>query len=198
MISNDLNAQKSDDYVVTISTKLGDISLVLFDETPKHKENFLKLAKDKFYDGTTFHRVIKNFMIQGGDPNSKEGGKTNEIGMGGPSYLIDAEINPKFTHVKGAVAAARTGGPGNPQKKSSGSQFYIVQNATGTPHLNKEYSIFGQVIEGLDILDKIADVQKGAMDRPVEDIRMTVKVEKMSKVDIAKKYNVDWENIQKK
>jgi peptidyl-prolyl cis-trans isomerase B (cyclophilin B) len=118
---------KKTDYVVTIKTSYGDMVAILYDETPKHKENFIKLAKEKFYDSLIFHRVIEGFMIQGGDPDSKKAKPGQPLGSGGPGYTIDAEFIPKYFHEKGALSAARTGDNVNPKKASSGSQFYIVQ-----------------------------------------------------------------------
>lgn len=115
------------EQIVTIKTKYGDMVAILYDETPKHKENFLKLAKAKFYDSLLFHRVIQDFMIQGGDPDSKKALADQPLGRGGPGYTVEAEFNPKFFHEKGALSAARLGGQMNPTKASSGSQFYIVQ-----------------------------------------------------------------------
>jgi cyclophilin family peptidyl-prolyl cis-trans isomerase len=115
------------DYVVTIKTKFGDMVVILFDETPKHKANFIKLAKEHYFDSILFHRVIKDFMIQGGDPNSKHAKPDEHLGLGGPGYTIDAELNPKFSHEKGVLSAARLGDQQNPSRASSGSQFYIVQ-----------------------------------------------------------------------
>lgn len=175
------------DYVVTLSTSFGDIVLVLFDETTKHKENFIKLASEGYFNGTTFHRIIDNFMIQGGDPNSKDSDPNND-GMGGPTYTVPAEFNPKFTHVQGAVAAARMGDGVNPEKASSGSQFYIVENKQGTHFLDKNYTVFGQVIKGLEVVEKIAEQPKDGRDRPVSDIKMTVKAERMKKKKITKLY----------
>jgi len=176
-----------EDYVVTIKTPQGDMILLLYDKTPKHKANFVKLAKEGFYNGTTFHRVIKDFMIQGGDPNSKDTIPYND-GQGGPGYTVDAEFIPELKHVKGALAAARMGDQMNPAKASSGSQFYIVQNDKGTPFLDGNYTVYGQVIKGLDVIDKIANVQKGMADRPVQDVRMNVSVEKMKTKKIIKLY----------
>lgn len=175
------------DYVVTIKTSFGDMVILLSDKTPKHKANFVKLAKEGYYNGTTFHRVIKDFMIQGGDPNSKDSIPYND-GQGGPGYTVDAEFVPELKHVKGALAAARTGDQINPKKASSGSQFYIVQNQNGTPFLDGNYTVYGQVIKGLDVIDKIATVQKGAGDRPVQDVKMTVTVEELKTKAIIKKY----------
>ena len=124
-------AQDSD-YVVTIKTKHGDMVAVLYDETPKHKENFIKLAKEHFFDSTLFHRVIEGFMIQGGDPESKTAVPGQPLGRGGPGYTVDAEFNPKFFHERGALSAARLGDQQNPTKASSGSQFYVVQGTVMT------------------------------------------------------------------
>lgn len=244
---------------VKISTEYGDMVAVLYDETPGHRDNFLKLAKEGFYDGTIFHRVIKDFMIQGGDPQSKNATPEAALGNGGPGYTIPAEINAKYYHKKGALAAARLGDNINPKKESSGSQFYIVHgnkftpqvlgqmqdrknnaakskltreflndpaNAAymdrlkklqeeknqegiqalfkevdaltasknvsapassyneqqiktysevgGTPHLDGDYTVFGEIVEGLDVIDKIAAVEKGNADRPKKDIKMKI------------------------
>ncbi|TGE27009.1 peptidylprolyl isomerase [Hymenobacter metallicola] len=181
------------DQVVTISTSQGDIKLILFDETPQHKANFLKLAQSGFYTGTTFHRIIQNFMIQGGDGNSKDSDPSND-GMGPQNdKTIPAEIRPEFSHKFGAVAAARQGDMVNPTKASSSSQFYIVQNHSGTPHLNGGYTVFGQVISGLDVIDKIAAQPKDERDRPITDIKMTVKVEKLKKKKITELYSYKYE-----
>lgn len=118
---------KKNEYVVTIKTSYGDMTAILYDETPKHKENFLKLVNNKFYDSLLFHRVVSAFMIQGGDPDSKKAYAGQRLGMGGPGYTVEAEFRPNLFHERGALAAARTGGPSNPTKASSGSQFYIVQ-----------------------------------------------------------------------
>ncbi|MEJ8800881.1 peptidylprolyl isomerase [Pontibacter sp. H249] len=190
---------KGKDQLVTIETPQGEIKLVLFEDTPKHRDNFLKLAKEGFYDGTTFHRVIDGFMIQGGDPNTKDDNPNND-GGGNPGYTIPAEINPKHMHVRGAVAAARMGDNVNPERASSGSQFYIVENHDGTPMLDEAYTVFGQVVDGLDVVDKIAEVPKGGRDRPMSDIKMKVTVESVKKKKIAKKYNYDYttQSLQKK
>lgn len=180
-----------EDDVVTISTKFGDIVLLLSDRTPAHKANFLKLAKEGFYDGTTFHRIIQGFMIQGGDVNSKDSIKTND-GMGNIGYTVPAEFDTALTHVQGAVAAARLGDQVNPQKASSGSQFYIVENKGGTHFLNQNYTVFGKVLKGIEVVELIAAQPKGYMDRPTDDIRMTVKVETMSRKEITKDYGVEY------
>lgn len=256
------------DHVVTIKTSHGDMVAILYDETPKHKENFIKLAQEQFFDSTMFHRVIEGFMIQGGDPDSKKAPPGVPLGRGGPGYTIDAEFNPKFFHERGALSAARLGDAQNPTKASSGSQFYIVQGTRmteeelktdfiklgegmqqffqdtanrpaydsivrlhesgdtkayqeymmalkprvekatgistaknvapeilqayttigGAPNLDGDYTVFGKVIKGIEVVDKIAAVPKGPGDRPVEDIRMTVTVEEMSKKKIEELY----------
>lgn len=260
-------AQKKD-HVVTIKTKYGDMVAILFDETPKHKENFIKLAREHFYDSLLFHRVIAGFMIQGGDPESKKADKDKRLGNGGPGYTVPAEFNRKFFHEKGALSAARLSDQMNPEKASSGSQFYIVQGAKhsesqikldpekygqalqqffqkpenkayfdsintffqtrdekgyeaylsklkpvvesqlgisvekevspeivkayttvgGTPQLDGQYTVFGKVIHGLEVIDKIAAQPKDPNDRPMEDIRMEITVEEMPRRKIEKTY----------
>lgn len=272
-------AQKKD-YVVTISTSYGDMVAILYDETPKHKENFIKLAKEHYFDSLLFHRVIQGFMIQGGDPDSKKAQPGQHLGQGGPGYTVDAEFNPKFFHEKGALSAARLSDQQNPAKASSGSQFYIVQGTVipsasieelkidqmklnmamqqfvskpenkpvldtlqkvyfsgnmeayknkllslipsiekstgmkltkeispekikayttvgGAPHLDGEYTVFGKVIQGLDVIDKIAAVQKDPADRPVNDIRMKVTVAEVSRKEITKKYGYQYPEVKK-
>jgi len=159
-----------------IHTDLGDMKGILYNETPKHRDNFVKLVESGYYDGTLFHRVISGFMIQGGDPDSKNAKPGQALGMGGPGYTIPAEMNPNIKHKKGALAAARTGGPSNPLKASSGSQFYIVEPENGTHFLDNDYTVFGEITEGLDVISKIATVQKDGSDRPVKDIKMTIKI----------------------
>ncbi|MEZ4984985.1 MAG: peptidylprolyl isomerase [Saprospiraceae bacterium] len=183
-----------------ISTEYGDMKVKLYNTTPVHRDNFVKLAKEGFYDGTLFHRVISGFMIQGGDPDSKNAQPGQTLGMGGPGYDLPAEIGA--LHLKGALAAARNN---NPEKRSSGSQFYIVhggavdvarldaiashagkmysdvqkqlyQELGGTPQLDFQYTVFGEVVEGLDIIDTIAKQQTLPGDRPAKDIPMTVKI----------------------
>lgn len=184
--------------MVLISTSLGDIKVALYNETPLHRDNFIKLVEDSFYDGSIFHRVINNFMIQGGGaPEGKEN----------VNYTIPAEFNPMFIHKKGALAAARIGDEMNPKRASSGSQFYIVQGVIqsdmqldmysqsagikytpeqrelyktigGTPHLDMGYTVFGEVVEGLEVVDKIASVEspKETGSKPLVDIKMTMKM----------------------
>lgn len=260
-------AQKTD-HVVTIKTRFGDMIAILYDETPQHKQNFLKLAREGYYDSLLFHRVIEGFMIQGGDPDSKNAPQHQRLGEGGPNYTVPAEFNPKLFHEKGALSAARLGDAMNPQKASSGSQFYIVQGMKhtadqlkvdpqkynralqqffqkpengayrdsinmfmqsrdekgfsdylkslrpvvekqlgisverdiapealeayttvgGTPQLDGEYTVFGKVISGLDVIDKIAAAPRDSFDRPLEDIRMFVTVEEMPRRKIEKMY----------
>lgn len=270
-------AQKKD-YVVTFKTKYGDMAAILYDETPKHKENFIKLAKEHYFDSLLFHRVMKDFMIQGGDPNSKNAESGQPLGTGGPGYTIPSEFNDKFFHEKGALSAARMPDNANPNKESSGSQFYIVQGQVwpeseltidqnklnngirqlmqnpnyaylqdtlgrlyysgdmeayknkmielapvcekelgisvkkevspeklkvytttgGSPHLDGEYTVFGKVISGFDVIDKIAAVQVDPRDRPLEDVMLTVTVEEMSRKKITKKYGYQYSESKKK
>lgn len=251
------NAQDKGDKrpVVLIKTEFGNMKVALYNETPKHRDNFLKLAKEGYYDGLLFHRVIKEFMIQGGDPDTRNAKSDQKLGNGDPGYVIDNEINSKFLHKKGALAAARQGDQTNPEKKSSGSQFYIVQGVVfpandlpaletegterlvqsymrqltqvnsdslkfyqqsgnqiayatlieklqteamekaektpfklteeqnqvyttvgGTPHLDGNYTVFGEVIEGLFVIDSIASQPTGSNNRPIKDFKMEMKV----------------------
>lgn len=263
--------KKGKDYLVTIKTSEGDMMAILYDETPKHKENFIKLAKEHYFDSMVFHRVIEGFMIQGGDPDSKKVKQGEPLGNGGPGYTVPAEFNPKLFHEKGALSAARQGDQVNPTKASSGSQFYIVQGTVipesaindlrfdqmklmtglrqmiarpeykplldslnqlyasgdmvgyqrklfslaprveketgtsvtkelspekikayttvgGAPHLDGDYTVFGKVIQGLDVVDKIAAKPRDPADRPFEDVRMFVTVEEVDKSKIEKEY----------
>ena len=238
---------------VKIQTMFGDIIVRLYDETPIHRDNFIKLAKEGYYDGTLFHRVIKDFMIQGGDPDSKGAPAGKMLGVGGPDYTLEAEIKPDLLHKRGALAAARQGDEVNPERRSSGSQFYIVwgqvynegqlrqfskqlrmqkiqdafnalasehrteimqmrrernrvglqelqdrlaveaenkvgkegltdkqlkQYSTigGTPHLDGQYTVFGEVEEGLEIVEMIQATATGRADRPIDDIEMRMTV----------------------
>jgi cyclophilin family peptidyl-prolyl cis-trans isomerase len=180
------------DAVVTITTSLGDIRLILFSDTPLHKANFLKKATDGFYNGTTFHRVIPNFMVQGGDPNSKDSDPTND-GQGQPNEAtIPAELVLAHKQDYGAVAAARQADFVNPQRASSASQFYIVENHQGTHFLDGQYTVFGQVIQGQEVVDKIAALPKDGRDRPLTDLRMTMKVEKLKKKKISQLYGYSY------
>lgn len=192
--------------IVELSTDYGIIELQLYASTPQHRDNFVKLIKQGFYDSLLFHRVIDNFMIQGGDPLSKGAASTVVLGNGGPGYTVPAEFVDSLIHLKGALAAARMGDAVNPQKASSGSQFYIVEGqpikpsildqmglqngikyteaqkeayATvgGTPHLDGSYTVFGQVINGMDVLEKIAAVSVNGS-RPIKDVRMKMRLKK--------------------
>lgn len=189
------------DAVVIMETSMGEIVLNLYGETPIHRDNFLKLAQDRFYDGLLFHRVIKNFMIQAGDPKSREAKPGQPLGDGTLGYTLPAEFRPNLFHKRGALCAARQGDNVNPKKESSASQFYIVQGnrwdekqldmmsermgkkfspeqrkvyttVGGTPHLDGDYTVFGEVIKGMDVIDKISQVKCDRMDRPVEDVRI--------------------------
>ena len=191
--------------IVEIITDFGTIKLRLYNETPLHRDNFIKLITSGFYDGLLFHRVINQFMIQGGDPDSRNARAGQMLGNGGPGYTIPAEIVPRYFHKKGALAAARLGDQMNPRKESSGSQFYIVQGKVltneelnffesrtgvkysaeqrqaystigGTPHLDGAYTVFGEVTEGLDVIDKIAQVACDGNNRPNKDVKMTIRI----------------------
>lgn len=176
------------DEVVTISTSLGEVRLILFSDTPLHRANFLKRAKSGFYNGTTFHRVIPNFMVQGGDPNSKDGDPGNDgLGPAGEP-TIPAELAAGHRHDYGAVAAAREGDIVNPQKASNASQFYVVENHQGAHFLDGKYTVFGQVIQGQEVLDKIAALPRDGRDRPLADCRMTVQVSRLKKKKITALY----------
>lgn len=188
-------------HYVNIETEYGTMKAELYNSTPLHRDNFLKLTREGFYNDLLFHRIIQGFMVQGGDPQSKGAAPGVRLGTGGPGYLIDAEIGAP--HFKGTLAAARTGGPSNPEKQSSGSQFYVVHGSKqtdqsldgiqnmknigynesqrekyksmgGTPSLDQDYTVFGELVEGFDVLDKIAAVQKDGSDRPLQDVKMKV------------------------
>ena len=156
--------------IFDIVTSMGTIRVKLYKDTPKHRDNFARLAVTRYYDGILFHRVIDGFMVQGGDPYTRDTSRVEEWGEGGPGYTIDAEIVPEHTHKKGALAAARRGDLANPLKESSGSQFYLVQNSTNCKHLNGEYTVFGETIGGLNVIDRIARVQTDRLDRPVRPV----------------------------
>jgi len=206
--SINVSAQK---YRAIITTDSGKIELVLFDKTPKHRDNFVKLAKKHFYDGTLFHRVIPKFMIQGGDPDSKTAKKGQMLGEGDVGYRIPAEFVDEYFHQPGALAAARDN---NPDKSSSGCQFYIVTGKTftdkeldagekragrkftaaqrevyktkgGAPHLDGNYTVYGQVTKGMEVVDKIQNVKRDKKDRPDED-------QKILKIRVKKKFLFFW------
>ena len=156
-----------------ITTSKGTMRVKLYSKTPKHRDNFIKLVKESYYDSVRFHRVIEGFMIQTGDPYSRDTAKIDLWGQGGPDYTIPAEFVNEYWHKKGAIAAARRGDMANPTKASSGSQFYIVHDENACLHLDGHYTIFGEVVEGLDVIDKIATVDVDRYDRPYEDVFIT-------------------------
>lgn len=160
-----------------VVTSHGTMKLRLYSKTPKHRDNFAKLVADKYYDGMRFHRVIEGFMIQGGDPYSRDTAMVDRWGTGGPEYTVPAEFVEEYHHKKGAVAAARKGDMANPRKASSGSQFYIVQDEYGCSHLDGQYTVFGEIYEGLYVIDRIATVATDRYDRPYEDV-MIVSIRK--------------------
>lgn len=193
--------------IVELETEYGNMEIQLFANTPKHRDNFLKLTKEGFYDSLLFHRVMQNFMIQGGDPDSKGAAAGAMLGIGGPGYTVDAEFKDELVHLKGYLSAARQPDQVNPEKKSSGSQFYIVQGGKvemsmldllekrkgykyteeqrkqyqelgGTPHLDRDYTVFGKVIKGMEVIDKIAAQKVDRMNRPLKDIQMKIKLKK--------------------
>jgi cyclophilin family peptidyl-prolyl cis-trans isomerase len=167
---------------VSIETSLGNITIALYNETPLHRDNFIKLVSEKYYDGVLFHRIIQNFMIQCGDPDSKAAAKGQRLGSGGPGYTVPAEFKPNLIHNRGAVAAARMGDQVNPQRASSGSQFYIVDNPEGAHFLDGQYTVFGFVLKGLEVVDQIAAQPKDPADRPLEDVKIiSMKVVEESK-----------------
>lgn len=175
--------------IIQISTQYGDMYLWLYKATPLHRANFLKLAKDSFYNNTTFHRIISGFMIQGGDPNSKDTDSTND-GTGDPGYTIPAEIRDTIKHDRGALAAARLADAVNPTKASSGSQFYICHSKSGTQGLNNQYTVFGMVMKGLNVIDSVVIQPKNkSTNRPYKDIKMQVKVLKKTLEEIKLEYN---------
>ena len=170
-------AKLPEEPVFDIITSMGVIKIKLYAKTPKHRENFAKLALSKYYDGMLFHRVINGFMIQGGDPLTKNPANKARFGTGGPDYTIPAEFVPEYTHKKGALAAARRGDAVNPYKESSGSQFYLVQDEMGCSSLNGDYTVFGETIEGLDVIDKIAAVATDDRNCPLQDVKIvTIKL----------------------
>ncbi|MBQ6299911.1 MAG: peptidylprolyl isomerase [Bacteroidales bacterium] len=165
-------AELGEEPMLRIKTTDGTMTVRLYADTPLHRDNFVKLAKSGFYDGLLFHRIIKGFMIQGGDPLTRDSTKVAQFGTGGPGYTIPAEIVEGKTHKKGALAAARRSDQVNPAKESSGSQFYIVQDETGCKHLDGEYTIFGEVVEGLTVIDKIAAERTDLRDRPLNKVQI--------------------------
>jgi Peptidyl-prolyl cis-trans isomerase (rotamase) - cyclophilin family len=196
-------AAKPKHQYIKIKTDMGECIIMLYNETPKHRDNIISLIKKHVYEGTLFHRVIKDFMIQGGDPDSKKAKQGDLLGDGSVGYTVPAEFRDSLFHKKGVLAAARDN---NPEKASSGSQFYIVQGKKftdegldslegnrlhfkipvwqreiyksigGTPHLDRNYTVFGEVVSGLDMVDKIASVARDSNDRPIADVKMSVSV----------------------
>lgn len=191
--------------LVEIETSYGTMLIRLSDATPIHRDNFIQLVEEAFYDGLLFHRVVEGFMIQGGDPNSRNAVSGQMLGVGGSGYTIPAEFVDSLVHVKGALCAARLSDEANPEKRSSGSQFYIVQGSSqteekldmaearrgvryskaqreaylslgGAPQLDGAYTVFGQVVKGLDVIDKIANAKTDPASRPFEDIKMKIRV----------------------
>ena len=163
--------------VFDIVTTMGTIRVKLYKDTPRHRDNFEKLALGGYYDSLLFHRTINGFMIQGGDPFTRDTSKVEQYGQGGPSYTIPAEMRdtlgaPLHRHKKGALAAARRGDLANPFKESSGSQFYLVQDPDNCTHLDGEYTVFGETVAGLNVIDKIAAVPTDRYDRPLQDVRI--------------------------
>lgn len=155
--------------LIEMQTPYGNMYIWLYEQTPLHRANFLKLAKEGFYDSLIFHRVIPGFMIQGGDPSGN--------GTGGPGYTIDAEIKDSIRHKRGSIAAARLGDQQNPERKSSGSQFYIAVSTDGTAHLNGAYTVFGEVLQGIEAADSIVRQPRNlSTNKPLKDVHMRVKV----------------------
>jgi peptidyl-prolyl cis-trans isomerase B (cyclophilin B) len=198
-LTKDVILSPPDDCLVLMRTSYGDMLIELYDATPLHRDNFIKIAEEGFLDSLLFHRVIDGFMIQGGDPNSKNALPSAQLGSGGPGYQIEAELIDSLVHTKGALAAARQGDMVNPDRKSSGSQFYIVKGSSissnqlkmisrrnriayqekhykayeelgGTPQLDGGYTVFGRVVEGLEVIDLIASVETNRSDRPLDNV----------------------------
>ncbi len=202
-----MSQNKSKEKVIkfVIHTDYGEMKGILYNETPQHRDNFIKLVNACFYNDLLFHRVIPDFMIQGGDPDSKNAQPGVALGSGGPGYKVPAEFNKNLIHKKGALAAARQPDQVNPEKASSGSQFYIVdgkpyneanlnamsaqmgldwtpeqkkiyETVGGTPFLDMNYTVYGEITDGLEVIDEIVKVQKDAGNRPAKDIKMTIKL----------------------
>jgi cyclophilin family peptidyl-prolyl cis-trans isomerase len=171
--------------IIELKTSFGTMYMWLYKQTPKHRENFLKLADSGFFDNTTFHRIIQDFVIQGGDPNSKDTDPSND-GLGGPPYTIPAEFVDSIKHDNGAVGAARNN---NPAKASNGSQFYIVTNAAGVHSLDKNYTVFGKLLSGIDIATTLSKQSKNSSDRPLQDIKMDVNVVEKTLAQLKSEFN---------
>lgn len=206
LLSLNVSAAKPKNQYVRIKTEYGECIIKLYNETPLHRDNFIKLVKEGYFNGVLFHRVINNFMIQGGDPDSKNAKPDSLLGNGGPKYTIPAEFNDSLFHKKGVIGAAREGDDVNPTKASSGSQFYLVKGKVfteaqlkaveekrlkfkipdwqrliyesigGTPHLDKNYTVFGEIISGLAMVDQISALPTDKNDRPKTDVKMEISV----------------------
>jgi cyclophilin family peptidyl-prolyl cis-trans isomerase len=178
--------------IIEIKTSFGTMYMWLYKETPLHRANFLALADTNFFDSTTFHRIINNFMIQGGDPNSKDSNPNND-GQGGPGYTIPAEIDTaKLKHARGQVAAARLSNAQNPARASSGSQFYICHSTSGTKHLDNEYTVFGKILKGIEVVDSIVIQPKNVTtNRPLTDIKMDVNVVERTRQQLRTEFNFE-------
>ena len=174
-VADTLGAKKKvgelpEEPVFDIVTSLGTIRVKLYADTPKHRDNFARLALSKYYDGLLFHRVIDKFVIQGGDPFTRDTSRVEEWGEGGPGYDIPAEFVPEHTHKKGALAAARRGDLANPMKESSGSQFYLVVDPANCKHLDGEYTVFGETIAGQNVIERIAHAKTDRYDMPLTPV----------------------------
>lgn len=180
------------DWLVSLQTEYGDIKLILFDDTPVHKKNFIELAQNGMLDGSNFHRVINQFMIQGGEiPLSKKPKGWDTLSFAQKS--LPNEIRANHSHIRGAISAAR---PENPEKRSDKSQFFIVQPYSGTHFLDNNYTVFGQVMSGMMVVDKIASCEVKDT-KPIKDVNFTVKVEKVLKTDLIKYYGTEYSEIIK-
>ncbi|MDA3781403.1 MAG: peptidylprolyl isomerase [Bacteroidales bacterium] len=181
---------KQDDYLIIINTSYGKIKLLLFDDCPEHKSNFIKLAKAGVYNHIIFHRVINNFMIQTGDYTTRN--KPINFSPTIINSTIVSEVSSKHKHIRGAIGAARKGVEQNPQKRSSGTQFYIIQNCNGAHHLDEGYTVFGHVVSGMEVVDEIAALPTNKHDRLIEELRITMDVMEISKDEIEKFYYLDY------
>ena len=168
--------EETKEDIIEMETPYGNMYIWLYKATPKHRDNFLKLSSEKFFDSTTFHRVIPGFMIQGGDPLSKDSDPNND-GTGGPGYTIDNEIQTDIKHERGAIAAARLSDSVNPTRASSGSQFYICVSTSGTAHLNGAYTVFGYVMKGMEYADSIVNTPRNtSTNRPLTNQILKVRI----------------------
>jgi peptidyl-prolyl cis-trans isomerase B (cyclophilin B) len=182
--------QKEVDYLVTVHTPYGPIKLLLFEDTPQHRDNFLTLARAGAYNHIPFHRVIDNFMIQTGDYTKRNRPLDYDPSIIKPS--VEAEIRPHYAHHRGMMGAARRGNDQNPQKRSSGSQFYIIQGHKGAHHLDEEFTLFGKVMSGMRVVDSIAQVPTNSKDVPLQDVRITMEVDTVLKSEVKQFYNYQY------